>query len=52
MKVLGYIRVSTAMQVEKGSSLDVQQVKIAEYCKLMDYDLLEVLRLGVLVECQ
>ena len=42
MKVLGYIRVSTAMQVEKGSSLDVQQVKIAEYCKLMDYDLLEV----------
>jgi site-specific DNA recombinase len=42
MKALGYIRVSTKMQSEKGSSLEVQELKINDYCKLMDYDLQEV----------
>ena len=35
MKVLGYIRVSSAIQI-KGYSLKLQKDKIKEYCKLMD----------------
>lgn len=42
MKALGYIRVSTKMQSEKGSSLEVQELKIRDYCRLMDYELEEV----------
>lgn len=41
-KVLGYVRVSTKMQSEKGSSLEVQRLKIEDYCRLMDYSLEEV----------
>ena len=43
MKAVGYIRVSTKSQKEKGSSLDVQEVKIREYCALKDFDLHEVI---------
>lgn len=41
MKVLGYIRVSTKLQSDKGNSLILQELKIKEYCKLMDYLLIE-----------
>jgi len=41
-KVLGYVRVSTTQQSEKGSSLEVQRLKIEEYCKFKEYDLIEV----------
>ena len=41
MKVLGYIRVSSAIQI-KGYSLKLQKDKIKEYCKLMDLELVEV----------
>jgi len=42
MKVLGYIRVSTKLQSEKGNSLKLQQSKIKDYCKLNDYNLIEI----------
>jgi len=41
MKVLGYIRVSSKTQI-KGYSLNNQRSKIKDYCKYMDYDLVEV----------
>ena len=41
MKVLGYIRVSSVVQI-KGYSLKLQSDKIKEYCKLMDLELVEV----------
>lgn len=41
MKVLGYIRVSSVIQI-KGYSLKLQKDKIKEYCKLMDLELVEV----------
>jgi site-specific DNA recombinase len=41
MKVLGYIRVSSNIQI-KGYSLVLQKNKIKEYCKLMDLELIEV----------
>lgn len=41
MKVLGYIRVSSNIQI-KGYSLILQKNKIKEYCKLMDLELVEV----------
>ena len=41
MRVVGYIRVSTARQSE-GYSLKLQISKIKEYCKLMDYDLIDI----------
>jgi site-specific DNA recombinase len=42
MKVLGYIRVSSKMQSEKGYSLKNQSIKIKEYCQFMDYDLIDL----------
>lgn len=41
MKVLGYIRVSSKKSLE-GYSLINQNNKIKDYCKYMDYDLVEV----------
>jgi len=42
MKVLGYIRVSSKMQSEKGYSMKNQLIKIKDYCKYMDYELVDV----------
>jgi len=42
MKVLGYIRVSSKMQSEKGYSMKNQLIKIKEYCKYMEYELIDV----------
>jgi site-specific DNA recombinase len=41
MKVIGYIRVSSKTQL-KGYSLIHQNSKIKDYCKYMDYDLVEI----------
>jgi site-specific DNA recombinase len=41
MKVIGYVRVSSKIQL-KGYSLDNQNNKIKDYCKYMDYDLVEI----------
>lgn len=43
MKVVGYIRVSTAKQEESGLSLSAQENKIRQYCDLYDLDLVEVI---------
>jgi len=42
MKVIGYIRVSTAKQGESGLSLEAQEKKIRQYCDLYDLDLVEI----------
>ena len=42
MNVLGYIRVSTKLQSEKGNSLKLQKGKIKDYCKLNDFNLIEI----------
>jgi len=48
MKTLGYVRVSTSMQVEKGNSIDNQVQKIKEYAKLENLELIQVFEdLGV-----
>ena len=41
MKVLGYVRVSTKVQLE-GYSMVNQKNKIKDYCKYMEYDLVDV----------
>jgi site-specific DNA recombinase len=41
MKVIGYVRVSSKIQL-KGYSLNNQNIKIKDYCKYMDYDLVEI----------
>ena len=41
MKVLGYIRVSSETQ-RKGYSMKNQSIKIKDFCKYMDYDLVEI----------
>ena len=42
MKILGYIRVSTKLQSEKGNSLKLQKSKIKDYCKLNDFNLIDI----------
>ena len=42
MKILGYIRVSTKLQSKKGNSLKLQKSKIKGYCKLNDFELIEI----------
>lgn len=42
MKVLGYIRVSSKMQSEKGFSMKNQLIKIKDFCKYMEYELVDV----------
>jgi site-specific DNA recombinase len=42
-KAIGYIRVSTEMQVNEGVSLDAQTAKIKAYCELNDLELIEII---------
>ncbi len=42
-KAIGYIRVSTEMQVNEGVSLDAQTAKIRAYCELNDLELVEII---------
>ena len=42
MKVLGYVRVSSVTQKIKNNSIPLQKRKINDYCKLNDFDLVEV----------
>ena len=42
-KAVGYVRVSTADQVDNGASLDAQSAKIKAWCALNDYALCDVL---------
>ena len=42
MKVIGYIRVSTKLQSDKGNSLKLQSSKIKSYSKLNDLELIEI----------
>ncbi len=42
-KAIGYIRVSTEMQVNEGVSLDAQSAKIRAYCELNDLELVEII---------
>lgn len=42
MKAIGYVRVSTKMQVDKNNSIGMQKRKIASYCKTHDLDLVEI----------
>ncbi len=44
MKVVGYVRVSTNEQAETGVSLAAQEEKIRGYCKLNDWECVEVIR--------
>jgi site-specific DNA recombinase len=43
MKVIGYTRVSTAEQADKGMSLSAQRAKIEAYCQLYDLELVTVI---------
>src|SRR2546422_7695031 len=40
-QAIAYVRVSTAGQVEDGVSLDAQRAKIAAWCDVMDYELVQ-----------
>ena len=42
-RVVGYVRVSTDRQAEKGQSLEVQRAKLAGYCALYELDLVAVI---------
>jgi len=44
MEVIGYSRVSTDEQVSNGVSLEAQEEKIRAYCKVKDWDLLDIVR--------
>jgi DNA invertase Pin-like site-specific DNA recombinase len=43
-KAIGYIRVSTDEQAKEGMSLENQEDKIRAYCKLKDFELIEILK--------
>ena len=43
MKVIGYVRVSTAKQEQSGLSVEAQESKIRQYCELYDLDLVDVI---------
>ena len=43
MKIIGYTRVSTDSQAEKGHSLAAQREKIESYCRLYEYELVAVI---------
>jgi site-specific DNA recombinase len=41
-KAVGYIRVSTAAQAEKGESLDTQKRQIEDYCQQKGWTLIQI----------
>jgi site-specific DNA recombinase len=41
---IGYIRVSTDEQVREGVSLENQEEKIRDYCKLKDFEIIEIIQ--------
>jgi DNA invertase Pin-like site-specific DNA recombinase len=43
VRVVGYTRVSTDRQAEKGVSLEAQYAKLVAYCSLFDYELVGVI---------
>ena len=43
MKIVGYVRVSTATQVEDGLGLDVQKAAIRAWCKANGHRLISIL---------
>ena len=43
-KVIGYVRVSSLVQKEKGNSIPNQIEKIESYCKLNGYELVDILK--------
>ena len=43
MKVIGYVRVSTAKQEQSGLSLEAQELKIRQYCELYELELVEII---------
>ena len=44
IKAIGYIRVSTDEQAKEGVSLENQEQKIRDYCKLKDFEILEIIQ--------
>ena len=43
MKVIGYVRVSTAKQEQSGLSLEAQTTKIQQYCELYELELVDII---------
>jgi len=43
MRALGYVRVSTDKQADRGCSLEVQTAKIRQYAELYDLELIEII---------
>ena len=41
-KIIGYVRVSSIMQLEEGNSIEMQRDYIKEYCKRNNMDLVEI----------
>jgi len=44
IKAIGYIRVSTDEQAKEGVSLENQEQKIRDYCKLKDFEIIEIIQ--------
>ena len=44
IKAIGYIRVSTDEQAKEGMSLENQEQKIRDCCKLKDFEILEIIQ--------
>ena len=44
IKAIGYIRVSTDEQAKEGFSLENQEQKIRDYCKLKDFEIVEIIQ--------
>ena len=44
IKAIGYIRVSTDEQVKEGISLENQEQKIRDYCRLKDFEILKIIQ--------
>jgi DNA invertase Pin-like site-specific DNA recombinase len=44
IKAIGYVRVSTDEQAKEGVSLENQEQKIRDYCKLKDFEIVEIIQ--------